>query len=173
MDAAASTIVHRYRRLLFPSPRPPVPLVRPLGPLLPLLTVGDLLFSKKTYPNTWSSSPSRSTSARQTGSRGLRAAGSFFFFLSFFLFFFRFARAKSEDSTRERGRVRDSGLRPRLFIRPYLDHVNCGLCRTPFSILNFQFARSVVIVTILRPVCRISPVFSRSPNFRGANRKFH
>lgn len=53
MDAAASTIVHRYRRLLFPSPRPPVPLVRPLGPLLPLLTVGDLLFSKKkTYPNT-------------------------------------------------------------------------------------------------------------------------
>lgn len=46
MDAAASTIVHRYRRLPFPIPRPPVP----LGPLLPLLIVGDLLFSKKHIP---------------------------------------------------------------------------------------------------------------------------
>ena len=51
MDAAASTIVHRYRRFLFPSPRPiPLVLLRPLGPLLPLLTVGDLLFSKKNIP---------------------------------------------------------------------------------------------------------------------------
>lgn len=123
MDAAASTIAHRYRRFLFPFLRPPVP----LGPRLPLLTVGDLLFSKKTYPNTCHLR--RADTATQNGIRGLRAENR------------RISR-KSEC-------IIPQSICPRLSVGFCFDHDNRGLVwLLLLEILNRQFAYCRIIFII-------------------------
>lgn len=134
MDAAASTIVHRYRRLLFPSPRPPVPLVRPLGPLLPLLTVGDLLFSKKKHI------PIRVISIALTPWRQYTAyaTNGIAAFERHFPPFVLYARDRR--ISRESGHKNESGpqpVRPRLFARSCLDLDNHGL--VSLLLWDFQF----------------------------------